>query len=116
MGDEADALSEQYEDGGNWHPRRVRQKRRSFTSYAVPEMATTHHPANDMLARELIEKLGTYVWVTHKVSGRYTTSPYSLSTLISGKRHVIHLPGRRGSTLMWLKGKIEKLELEMSTK
>ena len=110
MGDEADALSEQYEDGGNWYPERKRQPRRRITTYAVPEPATTHPPDNDMLARELIEKLGTYVWVTHKVSGRYTTSPYSLSTLINGKRHVIHLPGRRGSTLVWLKGKIEKQE------
>lgn len=72
--------------------------------------AVVHNPATDAEAIELITSLDHFVWTTHKVTGRYTTMPYSLRARVGNRNHVINLPGRRGATLTWLRDRVDELE------
>lgn len=107
MGNEADHLSEWAEEVEREERPARRKKRPRFTG-TVQMRAQDHHPATDSDARALIKKLGTYVWDTHKVRGRFAHNPYHITATIDGVHHTIYLPGRFGTTLLWLKGKTEK--------
>lgn len=96
---------------------RVKGKREmpSFLSSGKPrktrrKSAVVHNPASDAAAIALIVSLDHFVWTTHKVSGRYTTMPYSLRAQIGNREHLINLPGRRGATLTWLRDRVDEME------
>lgn len=97
--DEADAM------------RAVRERRRPRAARVRRPVAQHHFPATDAEAKALIERLDHFEWETHKVSGRYTAAPYSLSAVVGGRPQVIHLPGRFGTTLTWLKERVEEKEV-----
>jgi hypothetical protein len=107
MGDEADALSDWLEDVDDdlpgERPRSRRAKRKSRPAFR--ESGYVYHPGTDDAARREIKRLKHYDWVTIQVRGRWTHNPYKIVAVIDGTMHTIHLPGRRGSVLRWLRDK-----------
>lgn len=71
------------------------------------EKTIFHTPKTDDEAKALIEELGTYVWTTVKVRGSYVMNPYSIYAHVRGRKHLIYLPGRRGTVLSWLMAHID---------
>ena len=107
MGDGADYLTEWAEEiervpvyFGN--TKKSKRKKKNATIY--------HVPATDAEAQNLIKSLDHWVWETHKVSGCFSHTPYTITATINGKKHSISLPGRYGTTLTWLKAKLDKKE------
>lgn len=84
-------------------------ERKLFFSSAPEPMKNKaiHRPTSDAEAQALITSLGHYVWDTVKLDGAFSHTPYRLKATINGRKHVIHLPGRRGTTLTWLKNKLD---------
>lgn len=62
-----------------------------------------HYPENDSEAIAIIRGLEHPEWETHKVSGTFVHNPYSLTATVNGELHTIHLRGRYGSVLTWLR-------------
>lgn len=103
MGDMAGYYDERTDDTGPEYGDDLPRRKRSRPARAGNE--SHHHPATDKEAKELIKSLGTFEWTTTRAKHFYTEDPYRLYADIAGIKHIIHLPGRHGSTLQWLKTK-----------
>lgn len=71
---------------------------------------TEHFPETDEDVKQVIRGLDHYYWETHKVTGRYTPNPYSLTATIAGVQHTIYIKRRFGTALSWLGQQVERIE------
>jgi hypothetical protein len=87
------------------------ERRRPVPKYPGPTVVN-HRPVNDADAKQTILDLNHFEWDTVKVTGRFSRTPYKLEAKIDGRPHVIHLQGRRGTVLTWLRDQLDKKEAE----
>jgi hypothetical protein len=62
-----------------------------------------YYPETDEEAIAIIESLHEYRWDSHHVTGQFSHDPYWITASIGGALYTIHLKGRRGTVLTWLR-------------
>ena len=110
MGDMAEYYDERtddsFEERERPKPIAVNRRRTELVAAGLSSV-TNHYPKTDFEVQEIITALDHWVWTTTKAR-KYSVDPYRLYADIGEVKHIIHIPGRFGGSLSWLKGERDK--------